>query len=219
MFAFVGVRLNSPTSHVARSAHGWRPRRPTYAIPPQPRRDERWSGRCHPRGGRRKTSEVILQSLVLICDPTHDYSRAFHENLSSHGLDVRHVHSADECLAEISVYSPRTVVISAEQQPGDLDRLLKGLEESSEGVPELVLIGESLPGELAERWGFPVECCLQTPVDEQQLATQLMQGGTESPPEVLERVEGVNSGTRQSPGLSSWDSEGGFVPTGSAPRA
>lgn len=157
--------------------------------------------------------------LLLICDPTHHYSRDFHDMLNSSGLDVRHVENANDCLAEIAAFSPQTVLVSADQRPGDMDILLKGLEQSPACIPELLLSGSSPSAELAGRWGFPIESCLQTPVDESKLADRLSHGGAADQAAVLERMEGVNSGTRQSPGLSSWDSEGGFIPEGKTRRS
>lgn len=115
-----------------------------------------------------------MRPLVLVCDPEHDYSRRFHEVLSREGMDVRHVRSANECLVEVQVYFPRTVLISSSLQSGEMALLLKGLSESTEALPEVVLTGTLPPQDLSQRWGVAVTACLQTPVDEDHLAERLI---------------------------------------------
>ena len=128
-----------------------------------------------------------MRPLVLVCDPEHDYSTRFHQILNREGVDVRHVRSADECLVEVQVYFPRTVLISSSLQSDEMAFLLKGLSESTEALPEVVLTGTSPPQDLSQRWGIAVTACLQTPVDEDHLAEQLIRADLNSPSAVDRR--------------------------------
>lgn len=115
-----------------------------------------------------------MRPLVLVCDPEHDYSTRFHELLNREGMDVRHVRSASECLVEVQVYFPRTVLISSGLQSDEMALLLKELGESTEAIPEVVVTGPASPQDLSQRWGIAVTSCLQTPVNEDQLAERLV---------------------------------------------
>lgn len=86
-----------------------------------------------------------MRPLALVCDPEHDYSRRFYETLDQAGVDVRHVRSADECLAEVHVYLPRSVLISSVLRSSEMAFLLNALGESAAAIPDIVVTGPASP--------------------------------------------------------------------------
>lgn len=112
-----------------------------------------------------------MAKLLLVCDPPMKFSKAITAECKSLDLDIGYLHGANECRRAIKMYRPDFLILSPHVQPTELDRTMRWLGHSDGGVdrPRVFLTGTETPSELADRWSWPKELCLQRPIIGQQL--------------------------------------------------
>jgi len=155
-----------------------------------------------------------MSPLLLICDPTYQYSRAFHEMLGAREIVSRHALTAEDCLNAIRLFTPDFVLIACETDDGFLGPLLHRIETLPDRAPDVFLIGSATPQALSDTWGRPVENCLQRPLDESGFVTLLASLSEEQTVVRAEREDGVGNGARPLAGGTAWENEGGALRVG-----
>lgn len=109
-----------------------------------------------------------MNRLLLIYDPSKNYTENFEHRLKTLGIDIYRVQDSVECLHALLHMAPDFLLLAPENDSLAFERLLKMLGPRGEalGVSRLFLTGTASDRQLADRWGWPRELCLGQPLDE-----------------------------------------------------
>lgn len=113
---------------------------------------------------------------LLVFDPPMKFSKAITAEFKALDVDIGYLHGANECRRAIKTDRPDFLIMSPQVRPAELDRTMRWLGYFDEGAdrPRVFLTGDETPSELADRWSWPEELCLQRPINGPHLMKLLL---------------------------------------------